>query len=75
MSIKKKSLKRFRDMGEDELAREERELRTAVWKLKVQRATGQTTEGDKLRATRRDLARVVTLQRQRELDRARSSAR
>ncbi len=75
MSIKKKSLKRFRDMSEDELAREERELRTAVWKLKVQRATGQTTEGDKLRATRSDLARVLTLQRQRELDRARSSAR
>ncbi len=75
MSIKKKSLKRFGDMSAEELAREEQELRTAVWKLKVQRATGQTADANKLGIARRDLARVLTLLRQREIERARSDAR
>lgn len=75
MSIKKKSLKRFRDMSAEELTREEQELRTAVWKLKVQRSTGQTADANKLVIARRDLARVLTLLRQREIERARSAAR
>jgi len=73
MSLKSKSLKKFREMGDAELAKEERELRTAVWKLRLQGYTGQTADPNKLAATKRDLARVLTLQRQRE-DRARTGA-
>ena len=75
MSLKSKSLKRFREMGGPELAKEERELRSAIWKLKLQGYTGQTADPKKLEATKRDLARVLTLQRQREVDRARPGAR
>ena len=68
MSIQSKSLKRFRDMAEPDLGKEEQELRTAVWKLKLQRATGQAGDSNKLILTRKDLARVLTLKRQREIE-------
>ena len=63
MSHKSKTLKRLRTMNETELRNEEHDLRQAIWKLQVQRATGQIAEGGKLTQARRDLARVLTLAR------------
>lgn len=67
MSNKSKTLKRLAGMGDEELLKEEGEMREAVWKLRIQRATGQTAEETgKLAEARRDLARVLTIRRQRE---------
>ena len=64
MSHKSKTLKRLRAMNAAELRNEENDLRQAIWKLEVQRATGQIAEAGKLAQARRDLARVLTLARE-----------
>ena len=64
MSHKSKTLKRLRGMNGMELRGEENDLRQAIWKLQVQRATGQIAEAGKLTQARRDLARLLTLVRQ-----------
>ena len=66
MSQRTKTLKKFRDMEPDVLVREEGELRTALWKMKVQKGTGQVTDSLKLAETKRDLARLLTVRRERE---------
>ena len=59
--------RQVRDMSDEELARESRELRRALFNLRLQQAIGQLEKPHKLRETRRDLARVLTVTRQREL--------
>ena len=66
MSQRVKTLKKLRDMDEPALVREEGELRTAVWKRKVQKGTGQITDPLKLAVAKRDLARLLTVRRERE---------
>ena len=44
-----------------------RELREEMFKLRFQFATRQLTNTARIRTVRRDIARVMTLQRQREL--------
>lgn len=66
MSERSKTLKKLRGMNDSELRKEEQELRVAVWKMKIGRATGGSTEPEKLATAKRDLARVLTLARQRE---------
>jgi len=70
MSERKKTLKKYREMDAEILTREEGDLRTAIWKLKVQKGTGQIVEGDKLAAAKRDLARLMTVRNERGADAA-----
>jgi len=56
---------KLRGMSPEELAREESELRDQIWKLQMQLAAGQLENPRKVRDSRRDLARVLTLRRQR----------
>jgi large subunit ribosomal protein L29 len=51
-----------------------RELREEMFKLRFQFATRQLTNTARIRVVRRDIARVMTLQRQRELTAAGSGA-
>jgi large subunit ribosomal protein L29 len=69
MAEKRTRVTGFRDMSPDELEREESELRDAIWKLKLQKSTGQAQDPYKLAATKRDLARLLTVRRERELTR------
>jgi len=66
MSQRSKSLKRLKDLNDAELAKEADELRRDVWKLKLQQSTGQAADSTKLALKRRELARALTLIRQRE---------
>ncbi len=59
------------DMSPVELDKEERELREAIWKQQLQRSTGQVQDPQKLREVRKDLARVLTVRREREIREAR----
>jgi large subunit ribosomal protein L29 len=54
-----------RDMSTDELTVRERELTEALFHLRLRRATSQLANPMKVRETRRDLARVKTVLRQR----------
>lgn len=66
MSQKSKSVKRLNGLNDAELVNEEADLRQAIWKLQLQRATGQTTDPSRLTISRRELARLLTVRRQRE---------
>jgi large subunit ribosomal protein L29 len=55
----------LRDMSPDELHARERELTDEIFHLRLRRATAQLTNPMKLRESRRTLARVKTLLRQR----------
>jgi len=57
--------KKLRGLSEAELGQEENQLREAVWKLRLQLATGQLQDPQKVRSARKDLARVLTIRRER----------
>ena len=58
---------KLRNMTPTDLEKEEEQLRQQVWKLRLQMTTGQLTDPQKVRRARRDLARVLTVKREREL--------
>jgi len=57
---------RLRNMSSAELDREEEQLREGIWKLRLQMTTGQLQDPSKVVRARRDLARVLTIKRERE---------
>jgi ribosomal protein L29 len=75
MSERSKTLKRLRGMSDAELRKEEQEIRLSIWKMKIGRATGGSTEAEKLASAKRDLARVMTLARERETQSSRAAGR
>jgi large subunit ribosomal protein L29 len=62
-----KDIAKLREMSIEELNKEEDSLRLAVWKLRLQQSTGQLQNPFKVRQARKDLARVLTIKREREL--------
>jgi len=57
---------KLRNMSAAELDREEEQLREGIWKLRLQMTTGQLQDPSKVARARRDLARVLTVKRERE---------
>ncbi len=57
-------LTKTRGMTLDELSKEELELREEIWKLRLQRSTGQLQDTRKIRRKRHDLARILTVRRE-----------
>jgi large subunit ribosomal protein L29 len=62
-----KGIEKLRDLGEPELEARERELAEQVFRLRFQLTTGQAEAVTRLRSAKKDLARVKTLLREREL--------
>jgi large subunit ribosomal protein L29 len=60
-------IEKLRDLDTAELENRERELAEQVFRLRFQLTTGQAEAVPRLRLARRDLARVKTLLRQRQL--------
>ena len=58
---------KFDELSPDELRVQERDMAEQIFRLKFQAATGQGEGLRKLRILKKDLARVKTLLRQREL--------
>ncbi len=58
---------KLRGQGLDQLEKEEVELRAEMWKLQLQKAAGQAQDPHRMRSARRDLARVLTVKRERQL--------
>jgi large subunit ribosomal protein L29 len=58
---------KLRDLGEPELQARENELAEQVFRLRFQLTTGQAEAVGRLRSAKKDLARVKTLLREREL--------
>jgi large subunit ribosomal protein L29 len=64
----------LRDLNDVELAERHDELKEDLFNLRFQLATGQLDNPTLLKQTRRDIARVLTVQRERELAAAREEA-
>jgi large subunit ribosomal protein L29 len=62
-----RSIEKLRDLDTAELEARERELAEQVFRLRFQLTTGQAEAVTRLRSARRDVARVKTLLREREL--------
>jgi len=62
-----KKVEKLRDLGEPELQARERELAEQVFRLRFQLTTGQAEAVGRLRSAKKDLARVKTLLREREV--------
>lgn len=58
---------KVRNLTDDELNHQERELNDQLFKLKFQLNMGQTESLKKMRGLRKDIARVKTIAREREL--------
>jgi large subunit ribosomal protein L29 len=58
---------KIRNLTDAELKHQERELNDQLFRLKFQMKMGQTESLKKVRGLRRDIARVKTIARQREM--------
>jgi large subunit ribosomal protein L29 len=54
----------LRDLSVDDLRTKERELDEEVFRLRIQKATASLEQTSKVKAARRDLARVKTILRE-----------
>ncbi len=60
---------KVREMGLDELRTKERELLEQLFRLRVQKSLGQLDNAIKLREARRDVARVKTVLKEKQVSR------
>jgi len=56
----------FRDLQLDELRQREKDMDDQLFRLRIQKSMGQLEAAHKLKALRRDLARVKTVLREKE---------
>jgi large subunit ribosomal protein L29 len=56
----------FRDLQVDELRQREKDIDDQLFRLRIQKSMGQLEAAHKLKALRRDLARVKTVLREKE---------
>jgi large subunit ribosomal protein L29 len=61
----------LRESSDEELAVKERELKESLFLLRLRQKTNQLESSARLAQTRRDIARIKTIQRARELERTR----
>jgi large subunit ribosomal protein L29 len=66
---------KVREMSDTELATKERELQEQLFRLRFQKNLGQLDNAIKIRETRRDIARVKTVIRQKKAQAAPGSNR
>ena len=60
-------VEKIREMSEEEVTTQLRESAEQVFRLRFQIATGQTESLNKLRSLKKDIARLKTISREREL--------
>lgn len=60
-------VKDIRDLSDEELAKKMEEVKEELFNLRFQLATGQLDNGLKIRDARRQIARIQTIRREREL--------
>jgi len=68
--VKASKLRELKEMTNDELANELKNLKQELFNLRFQSATGQLGNVMMIQKTKRDIARVKTIMRERELNSA-----
>jgi large subunit ribosomal protein L29 len=72
--MKASDREKLRELGLHELQSQEKELAEKLFRLRMQKALGQIDNAVKVRETRRQIARLKTLIRQKELAQPAASA-
>jgi large subunit ribosomal protein L29 len=72
--MKASDREKLRELGLHELQTQEKELAEKLFRLRMQKALGQIDNAVKVRETRRQIARLKTLIRQKELAQPAASA-
>jgi large subunit ribosomal protein L29 len=65
---------KFGDLSDEELEAKEGELHEQIFRLRIQKATGQLDQVGKVRTTRKNLARVKTVRSERKKAAAKAEA-
>jgi large subunit ribosomal protein L29 len=60
-------MEKIRELSEEELKSQERDFSEQLFRLRFQMATGQTEGLAKLRSLKKDIARIQTIRRERQL--------
>jgi large subunit ribosomal protein L29 len=60
-------IEKIRDLSEEELNSQERDFSEQLFRLRFQMAAGQTEGLAKLRSLKKDIARIKTIRRERQL--------
>jgi len=60
----------IRELTEEELEQKESELKRKLFNLRFQRSTGELDNTAEIKRTKKDIARVKTIKRERELEEA-----
>ena len=68
-------VKELRDKTTEALEKQERDLYDQLFKLRFQQATNQNENPGRIRLARKELARVKTILRERQLESARAASR
>lgn len=63
-------IKEIRDLNVDELNQKDRDLGEELFKLRLRHASGQLESPAQMRRVRRDMARIKTIMRQKEVQKA-----
>lgn len=58
----------FRELGVDELRQRELDIEDQLFRMRIQKAMGQLETPNKIRSVRREMARLKTVLRERELE-------
>lgn len=65
----------LRNLSADELKNKEEELRRELFNLKIRNATGQLENSARISLIKRDIARIKTILRERELKKEQAKSR
>ena len=57
----------FRDLGADELRQRDKDMDDQLFRLRIQKSMGQLEAAGKLKGLRRDIARLKTVLREKEM--------
>lgn len=60
-------IKEIKDLSVDELKQKERDLVDELFRLKVRHATGQLDSSAMMKSVKKDIARIKTILREREI--------
>lgn len=63
--MSKNTAKEYRALSDKELSATIRQLKEEIFQLRLQQATGQLENNQRIRQTRKDLARALTIQTER----------
>jgi len=65
----------FKDLNSDELAQKQKDFKKELYELNYQRKMGRVEKPNRFSVLRRDIARILTILRERDIDHERTKSK